>query len=71
MANTFLAAQGKPIGKSLCETNLIPNARDILAKAKSLKREIVLPVDAVVAQKLEAHVSNPRRPEWMKSRRPT
>ena len=56
MANTFLAAQGKPIGKSLCEHDLIPNARDILAKAKSLKREIVLPVDAVVAQKLAAHV---------------
>ncbi|HEY5064176.1 MAG TPA: phosphoglycerate kinase [Xanthobacteraceae bacterium] len=55
MANTFLAAQGKPIGKSLCENNLIPNARDILAKAKLLKREIVLPVDAVVAQKFEAH----------------
>ena len=55
MANTFLAAQGKPIGKSLCENDLIPNARDILAKAKSLKREIVLPVDAVVAQKFEAH----------------
>ena len=55
MANTFLAAQGKPIGKSLCENDLIPNARDILAKAKSLHREIVLPVDAVVAQKLEAH----------------
>jgi phosphoglycerate kinase len=56
MANTFLAAQGKPIGKSLCENDLIPNARDILAKAKALKREIVLPVDAVVAQKLAAHV---------------
>jgi phosphoglycerate kinase len=56
MANTFLAAQGKPIGKSLCENDLIPNARDIMAKAKALKREIVLPVDAVVAQKLAAHV---------------
>jgi phosphoglycerate kinase len=55
MANTFLAAQGKPIGKSLCENDLIPNAREILAKAKSLRREIVLPVDAVVAQKFEAH----------------
>jgi phosphoglycerate kinase len=52
MANTFLAAQGKPVGKSLCESDLIPTARDILAKAKSLHREIVLPVDAVVAQKL-------------------
>ena len=56
MANTFLAAQGKPIGKSLCENDLIPNARDILAKAKALKREIVLPVDAVVAPKLAARV---------------
>ena len=55
MANTFLAAQGKPVGKSLCENDLIPTARDILAKAKSLNREIVLPVDAVVAQKFAAH----------------
>jgi len=55
MANTFLAAQGKAIGKSLCENDLIPNARDILNKAKSLKREIVLPVDVVVAEKLAAN----------------
>ena len=55
MANTFLAAQGKSVGKSLCENDLIPTARDILAKAKSLQREIVLPVDAVVAQKFAAH----------------
>jgi len=56
MANTFLAAQSKPVGKSLCENDLVGNARDILAKAKSLGREIVLPVDVVVAQKLAAHV---------------
>src|SRR3984893_9389739 len=56
MANTFLAAQGKAIGKSLCENHLIANAGDILAKAKSLRREVVLPVDVVVAQKLAAHV---------------
>jgi phosphoglycerate kinase len=56
MANTFLAAQGIAIGKSLCENNLIPNARDILAKAKAMGREIVLPVDAVVAQKFAEHV---------------
>ncbi len=55
MANTFLAAQGKPIGKSLSENDLIASARDILAKAKSLRREIVLPVDVVVAQKLAEH----------------
>ncbi len=56
MANTFLAAQGKAVGKSLCETDLIPTARDILAKAKSLGRDIVLPVDVVVAQKFAEHV---------------
>jgi phosphoglycerate kinase len=55
MANTFLAAQGKAIGKSLCERDLILQAREILAKADRLKREIVLPVDAVVAQKFEAN----------------
>jgi phosphoglycerate kinase len=52
MANTFLAAQGKSIGKSLCENDLIPAACAVLAKAKSLGRQIVLPVDVVVAQKL-------------------
>jgi phosphoglycerate kinase len=55
MANTFLAAQGKAIGKSLCENDLIPNAQEIMAKAKAMKREIVLPVDAVVAEKFAAH----------------
>jgi phosphoglycerate kinase len=55
MANTFLAAQGKAIGKSLCENDLIANAKEIMAKAKAMKREIVLPVDAVVAEKFAAH----------------
>ena len=55
MANTFLAAQGKKIGKSLCEVDLIPNAKEIMAKAKAMGREIVLPVDAVVAEKFAAH----------------
>lgn len=55
MANTFLAAQDKPIGKSLAEHDLVPTARDILAKAKATRRAIVLPVDVVVAQKFAAH----------------
>ena len=55
MANTFLAAQGKAVGKSLCEIDLMPTALDILAKAASLKREIVLPIDVVVAQTFAAH----------------
>jgi len=53
MANTFLAAQGCAIGKSLAEHDLADTARDILAKAQARSCEIVLPVDAVVAPKLE------------------
>jgi phosphoglycerate kinase len=55
MANTFLAALGKPVGKSLCEHELLPTARSILARAEAESREIVLPVDVVVARKLEAN----------------
>jgi phosphoglycerate kinase len=55
MANTFLAAQGKAVGKSLCEHDLADTAREVLAKAKAKGCEIVLPVDAVVAQKFEAN----------------
>jgi phosphoglycerate kinase len=55
MANTFLVALGKDVGKSLAERDLAATARDILAKAKAKGCEIVLPVDAVVAQKFEAN----------------
>jgi phosphoglycerate kinase len=55
MANTFLFAQGKPIGKSLAERDLADTAREVLAKAEARGCEIVLPVDAVVAPKLEAN----------------
>lgn len=54
MANTFLLAQGKKVGKSLVEADLLATAREIMDKAKAAKREIVLPVDAVVAEKFEA-----------------
>jgi phosphoglycerate kinase len=55
MANTFLVALGKKVGKSLYENDLVDTARDIMAKAEARHREIVLPVDAVVAQKLADH----------------
>jgi phosphoglycerate kinase len=55
MANTFLAAQGRPVGRSLCEHDLAATARGILAKAEASGCEIVLPVDAVVAQTFEAN----------------
>jgi len=56
MANTFLAAQGKNVGRSICEKEMLGTAREILAKAKSGKCRIVLPVDAVVAKKFAALV---------------
>src|SRR3954452_10532916 len=49
MANTFLAAQGHPVGKSLQEAEMHDTARRILAQAESAKCRVVLPVDAVVA----------------------
>lgn len=56
MANTFLAAQGKNIGKSLSEPDLIDTAKKILSEAKAKNCDIVLPVDAAVAKKLEPGV---------------
>ncbi|HEY7230541.1 MAG TPA: phosphoglycerate kinase [Pseudolabrys sp.] len=58
MANTFLLAQGKKVGKSLVEEDLADTARGIMSKAKIAGREIVLPPDAVVAQKFEAHAAS-------------
>jgi phosphoglycerate kinase len=55
MANTFLAAQGHKVGRSLIEADLLDTAREIIAAAKAKGRELVLPVDAIVAQKFEAH----------------
>jgi phosphoglycerate kinase len=56
MANTFLVAQGKQVGKSLYENELVGAAHEIMGKATALGREIVLPVDAVVARQLATHV---------------
>jgi phosphoglycerate kinase len=55
MANTFLVALGKDVGKSLAERDLADTARDILAKAKAKGCEIVLPVDAMVAKEFKAN----------------
>ena len=49
MANTFLAAQGKPVGKSLQEADMHGTARDILARAAAKGCDVVLPVDVVVS----------------------
>ena len=58
MANTFLAAQGQPVGKSLCEHDLADTAREILLKAGDVGCTIVLPVDLVVARDFKAHAAH-------------
>jgi phosphoglycerate kinase len=58
MANTFLLAQGKNIGKSLAEADLVAAACEIMANARTAKREILLPADVVVAEKLEPNASS-------------
>jgi phosphoglycerate kinase len=55
MANTFLVAQGKRVGKSLVESELVGAAQEIMSRARALDRDIVLPVDAVVARELVTH----------------
>ena len=54
MANTFLAAEGADVGKSLYEVDLLDAARTIVAEAKTAKCRIVLPIDAVVARVFKA-----------------
>lgn len=58
MANTFLAAQGVNVGKSLCEHDLAPTALKILETARAAGCEIVLPVDVVVAKEFKAHADH-------------
>ena len=58
MANTFLAAQGVNVGKSLCEHDLAGTARAILAEAKAAGCDIVLPSDGVVAREFKANAAS-------------
>ena len=55
MANTFLFAEGKAVGKSLCEKDLAETARAIIAAAKAANCRLLLPVDAVVATEFKPH----------------
>ena len=54
MAYTFLKAQGKEIGKSLCDEERLDFARDTLKKAADMGVKILLPVDSVVASGIDA-----------------
>ncbi|MCU0889929.1 MAG: phosphoglycerate kinase [Rubritepida sp.] len=55
MANTFLAAQGHAVGKSLQEAEMHDTARAILKEAAAAGCEVLLPVDLVVAEGFAAH----------------
>ena len=52
MANTFLLAQGKPIGKSLAEPDRVDDARRILAAAEANGVRVILPVDVIIAKEV-------------------
>ena len=58
MANTFLAARGINVGKSLCEHDLAETAKAIEAEAAKSRCTIVLPVDGVVAREFKAGADN-------------
>ena len=58
MANTFLAARGTAVGKSLCEHDLADTAKQIMIEAATAGCAIVLPVDAVVASEFKAGAAN-------------
>ncbi|MFV0244921.1 MAG: phosphoglycerate kinase [Qingshengfaniella sp.] len=54
MANTFLVAEGKPIGTSLAEPDMAETARAIMDKARAARCRILLPADVVVARAFKA-----------------
>ena len=69
MAYTFFKAQGREVGKSLCEDDFIDKADELLRQAYQLGCEIVLPVDTVVAAEFKAGaehkvVTGNIEPEW-------
>jgi len=55
IANTFLLASGKPIGKSLCEADLVPTAKMLMEKMTQRGAAIPIAVDVVVGKKFDAN----------------
>jgi phosphoglycerate kinase len=54
MVFTFLAAQGKEVGKSLVEIDLIPTVKELMTRADTLGVKFLLPTDIVVAKEFAA-----------------
>ncbi|MGR3803895.1 phosphoglycerate kinase [Marinibacterium profundimaris] len=64
MANTFLAAQGIDVGKSLAEHDMTGTASEIMTKAEAAGCEIILPTDVVVAREFKAGAENETVPAY-------
>jgi phosphoglycerate kinase len=62
IANTFLAAQGHPVGKSLVETDMIDIAKGLLKRSAELNVKIPLPTDVVVAKEFSANAEADVKP---------
>jgi phosphoglycerate kinase len=62
IANTFLAAQGHPVGKSLVEADMIDIAKSLLKRSAELKVSIPLPTDVVVAKEFSANAEADVKP---------
>ncbi len=58
MAYTFFKAQGYEVGKSICETDKIDTASELLATARKKGCDMVLPVDNIIAKEFKAHAEN-------------
>jgi phosphoglycerate kinase len=62
IANTFLAASGVSVGKSLCETDMLDVARRLMDKARARRAQIPLPTDVVVGKEFAATAHADVRP---------
>jgi phosphoglycerate kinase len=57
IANTFIASQGINVGKSLCENDLIPIAKELIQDAKNNNRNIPIPVDVVCGKEFSENTT--------------
>lgn len=64
MVFTFLKAKGLPTGTSLCEDDYVETAKEVLAKAEKLGKEIILPLDVVVADAFSADANTKTVPVY-------
>jgi len=64
MVFTFLKAKGLPTGTSLCEDDYVDTAKEVIAKAEKLGKEIILPLDIVIADDFSADANTKTVPVY-------